>query len=64
MITANRTIRAGLTARPTNRHEMGWLLAVAAAFLVVHIVAVMIWGRASASESTPPAQATISPLYD
>jgi hypothetical protein len=39
-------------------------MAVAAAFLVVHIVAVMIWGRASASEATAPVQATISPLCD
>ncbi|WP_441234908.1 hypothetical protein [Bradyrhizobium sp. 930_D9_N1_4] len=43
---------------------MRWLLAVAAAFLVVHVVAVVIWGRASAGETTAPAQATISPLCD
>ncbi|WP_256379048.1 MULTISPECIES: hypothetical protein [unclassified Bradyrhizobium] len=43
---------------------MRWLLAVAAAFLVVHIVAVMIWGRASASEAAAPVQPTISPLCD
>ncbi|MFL6812180.1 MAG: hypothetical protein ACJ8FD_24525 [Bradyrhizobium canariense] len=43
---------------------MRWLMAVAAAFLVVHIVAVMIWGRVSASEATAPVQATISPLCD
>ncbi|WP_256468202.1 hypothetical protein [Bradyrhizobium sp. 40] len=43
---------------------MRWLLAVAAAFLVVHIVAVMIWGRAAASEAAAPMQPTISPLCD
>ncbi|WP_256466867.1 hypothetical protein [Bradyrhizobium sp. 1] len=44
---------------------MRWLVAVAAAFLIVHVVAAMIWRRASASEAPLPVQATtISPLCD
>jgi hypothetical protein len=68
MVVANKAAQAGLAQRLTRRSpergEMRWLLAVAAAFLVVHIVAMVIWGRASASETTAPVQATISPLCD
>jgi hypothetical protein len=64
MVVANRIAEARLTVRSPQRSEMRWLMAVAAAFLVVHIVAVMIWGRVSASEATAPVQATISPLCD
>jgi hypothetical protein len=64
MVVANRIAEARLPVRSPQRSEMRWLMAVAAAFLVVHIVAVMIWGRVSASEATAPVQATISPLCD
>jgi hypothetical protein len=36
---------------------MGWLLAVAAAFIVMHIIAGTIWLRASANAATTPAEA-------
>jgi hypothetical protein len=43
---------------------MGWLLAVALAFLLVHIVAGTICLRASANETAPSRDEAISPLYD
>jgi hypothetical protein len=64
MIIANRSSQAGLTARPSAGHEMSWLMAVAAAFLIAHIVALTIWGRASANEPAVPGQAAISSLCD
>jgi hypothetical protein len=43
---------------------MSWLVAVAGAFLIAHIVALTIWGRASASEPTVAGQAAISSWRD
>ncbi|WP_283811544.1 hypothetical protein [Bradyrhizobium betae] len=43
---------------------MGWLLAVALAFLVIHIVAGTIWMRASANETTPSRPDVVSSSYD
>jgi len=62
MVVANRAGRARWTAPSSN--EMGWLLAVAAAFLIVHIVALTILGRASTSETTNYQPETISLLCD
>jgi hypothetical protein len=62
MVVANRADRARLTAPSSN--EMGWLLAVAAAFLIVHIVALTILGRASTSEAMNYQPETISLLCD
>lgn len=56
--------QARLMAAPQARNEMGWLLAAAAAFLIVHIVALTIWGRASASETASSQPETISLLCD
>ena len=64
MLVANRPAQARLTAQPPARNEMGWLVAVAVAFLTVHIVAGTIWMRASANEAVPTGHEAISPLYD
>lgn len=64
MIVANRPYQARVTARPPVRDEMGWLMAVAAAFLLTHVVALTIWGRASVNETVAPEQAAISSLRD
>lgn len=62
MIVASKSARASSTVRPAH-NEMGWLLAVAAAFLVVHIVALTISERNSPSR-TVAGQAAISELCD
>jgi hypothetical protein len=64
MIVANRPYQAKVTARSPARDEMGWLMAVAAAFLLTHVVALTICGRASANEPAAPEQAAISSLRD
>jgi hypothetical protein len=64
MIATSKPVQIGSTARPSARHEMGWLLAMAAAFLVVHIAAWMICMRASANEAAPVEQAPLSSRYD
>ncbi|QAU40313.1 hypothetical protein XH86_23580 [Bradyrhizobium guangdongense] len=62
MIATSKSARASSTARPA-QEETAWLLAVAAAFLVVHIVALTISERASASR-TVAGQSAISELCD
>ncbi len=64
MIIANPPAEARLTASPPTRSEMGWLVAVAVAFLIVHIVAGTIWMRASANEGTPTAYNPLCLLCD
>jgi hypothetical protein len=44
--------------------ETGWLVAVALAFLLVHIVAGTICLRASANEAAPSRDEAASRLYD
>ena len=56
--------QARLMAGSHARNEMGWLLAVAAAFLIVHIVALAIWGRTSASQTANSRPETVSLLCD
>lgn len=63
MTNANSLTRARLTNQPRAHNEMGWLLAVAAAFLLVHIVALAISQRAFAGQATAGPSA-ISELCD
>ena len=51
-------------ARPPATGEMGWLVAVALAFLLVHIAAGTIWGRTSAKEATTTGQEALSSFDD
>jgi hypothetical protein len=60
----NKPAQAKLTVRSPTRAEMGWLVAVAVAFLVVHIVTGTTWMRASAAEVTPVGYEPISLLCD
>jgi hypothetical protein len=53
MIATSKPTQVESTAQNSARHEMGWLLAMAAAFLVVHIAASVICMRASANETAP-----------
>ncbi|MEH2495604.1 hypothetical protein V1294_002083 [Bradyrhizobium sp. AZCC 1678] len=62
MLVTGRPAQPRLPAQPSARNEMGWLVAVAAAFLIIHIVAGTIWLRASVNETT--ASQAISSLYD
>jgi hypothetical protein len=64
MLVTSKTAQAKLVARRPARNELGWLVAVALAFLVVHIVAGTIWMRASANETTPSRSDAISSSYD
>ena len=50
--------------QPPAAGEMGWLLAVAAAFLMIHIVAGTIRAQASATEPTRSGYEAISALND
>jgi ABC-type uncharacterized transport system permease subunit len=50
MVIANRTAQTRMAIRSHAHNEIGWLLAVAAAFLVVHVVAWTICGHASRSK--------------
>ncbi|MDI3563429.1 hypothetical protein [Bradyrhizobium sp. Arg816] len=63
MIAAGKPARANGVARPQTQDETGWLLAVAAAFLVVHIVALTICDRATA-DRTAPGQLALSQECD
>jgi hypothetical protein len=47
MMIANRTAQTRATIKPHANGETCWLLAVAAAFFVVHLVAWTILGHAS-----------------
>src|SRR3954447_22023795 len=51
-------------ATETTRQEMGWLAAIAAAFMVVHIVAWTVGTHASAQETKATVTEAISPLCD
>jgi hypothetical protein len=64
MLATSRPAQARSVARPPARNEMGWLVAVALAFLVIHIVAGTIWMRASANETTTSRPEVISSSYD
>jgi hypothetical protein len=64
MLVTSRPPQARLAARPRARNEIGWLVAVALAFLVIHIVAGTLWMRASANETTPSPPDVISSSYD
>jgi hypothetical protein len=44
--------------------EMGWLVAVAVAFIIIHIAAGTIWLRASADGATTSRRDAVSSLYD
>jgi hypothetical protein len=59
-------IRPGkeMAGQPPAAGEIGWLLAVAAAFFLIHIVAGIIRSPASSSETTSSGQEVISSLYD
>jgi hypothetical protein len=59
MVVTNRTAQRGLTTRSHGQNEMGWLSAVAAAFLVVHVVALSICGHASRIETANSGPETI-----
>ncbi|MBR0781422.1 hypothetical protein [Bradyrhizobium iriomotense] len=63
MNVAGKPARARSAARPRAQDEMGWLLAVAAAFLVVHIVALTICDRATL-DRTAPGQLALSQECD
>jgi hypothetical protein len=43
---------------------MGWLVAVAVAFIIIHIAAGTIWLRASADGATTSRHDAVSSLYD
>ncbi|WBL82197.1 hypothetical protein I3J27_17840 [Bradyrhizobium xenonodulans] len=64
MLVTSKAAQAKLVARSPARNEMGWLMAVALAFLVIHIVAGTIWMRASANETTTSRSDVISSSYD
>lgn len=50
MVIANRTAQTRMTIRSHAHGETGWLLAVAAAFFVVHLVAWTFLGHPSRIE--------------
>lgn len=56
MHAARRPALATLAARPPAPDRMGWPVAVAVAFLVIHVVAGTIWLRASATKTTTSRQ--------
>jgi hypothetical protein len=53
-----------MAGQPPAAGELGWLLAVAAAFFLIHIVAGTIRSPASSNETTSSGQEAISSLYD
>jgi hypothetical protein len=61
MLVSGRPAHARLARRPAPG-EMGWLLAVALAFIVLHIIAGTIWQRASTNVATTPAEAFHDPI--
>ncbi len=50
--------------QPPAAGEMRWVLAIAAAFFLIHIVAGTIRSQASANETTSSEHEAISSLYD
>jgi len=54
-------VQAKLARLPASS-EMGWLGAVALAFIVMHIIGGTIWLRASANAATTPAEAFLDPI--
>jgi len=64
MLVTRRPAQAKSAARLPAPSEMGWLVAVAAAFLMIHIVAGTTWLCASANEATTSRHQAISSLYD
>jgi hypothetical protein len=64
MLVTSKPPQAKLATQLSATSEMGWLVAVALAFLVIHVVAGTIWLRASANETTTSRQEEISPLHD
>ena len=59
MVVTNRAAQTRLTTRSQAQNEVGWLLAVAAAFLLVHVVAWTICGHASRIEAVNSSPETI-----
>jgi hypothetical protein len=64
MPVASRPAQAKRTTQLPAPGETGWLVAVALAFLLVHIVAGTICLRASANEAAPSRDEAASRLYD
>ena len=64
MLVASKPAQDKRSARLPASNEMGWLTAVAVAFLMVHFVAWTIWPRPSASEAAPPQNEAMSSVYD
>jgi hypothetical protein len=64
MLVTSRPAQAELAAQLPAPSEMGWLVAVAVAFFMIHIVAGTIWLRASAHEATTSGHEAISSSYD
>lgn len=50
--------------QPPVAGEMGWLLAVLAAFVLIHVIAGTLGSRASANETTDSELPATSSLYD
>jgi hypothetical protein len=63
---AKKAARAELSTQLSSKDEMGWLVAMAVAFLIVHIVAGTIMMRASPGASAVAASAehVVSDVYD
>jgi hypothetical protein len=62
--TSIRPTKDGLIAQPPASGEMRWLVAVAVAFFMVHIVAGTILMRASTNVATSSRYEEVSSLYD
>ena len=56
--------KAKPTTETPTRHEMGWLAAIAVAFLIVHIIAWTVGMHASAHHPKATGSEAISSLYD
>jgi hypothetical protein len=63
MPVTSRPPQAKLATQLPATSEMGWLVAVALAFLLIHIAA-GIWLRAPANEATTSGHEALSSLYD
>jgi len=64
MMVANRAARTRATIKPHVNGETCWLLAVAGAFFVVHLVAWTILGHASRADLPDSQVETICRLCD
>jgi len=64
MMVGNESAQPGLAAQLSTKQEMGWLVAVALAFLAVHMVAGTIMMRAPADENRVSARPVVSAVYD